>query len=164
MAITRRSPRSGPMFRLRAQRGRSATSSPTTALLRVGHVETRGALHVGVVNTRSMHLDAAASSRAMENTRRASGHSATLPKEARGSPYFESSKKKLLACFGCCGDIPEARPGRYCYVRTRKLLWLGQSITRSLVWNEDMNRAYERQKRAPSRAEIRVEKYVRHPP
>ena len=51
---------------------------------------------------------------------------------------------------------PGARPGRYCSERTRKLLWHGHSITRSLVWNEDMNRAYEGQKRAPSRAECRV--------
>jgi hypothetical protein len=54
--------------------GRSASSRPTTALLRVWDVKTRRALRVRAANTLSVHMDAAASSRAKENSERASGH------------------------------------------------------------------------------------------
>ena len=51
--VTRCSPRSGPMLRGRPHRGRSATYRPTKDLLRVGHVETRGALRVTMVNAQT---------------------------------------------------------------------------------------------------------------
>ena len=68
--------------------------TPATALLRVVRVENRPALRVRVGKTRSTHLDAAASRRAVENSKRTSGHSSNFPKQARGSPRSESRARE----------------------------------------------------------------------
>src|SRR5574338_1246433 len=62
-----------------------AKSTRFWALLRVGKVKTRGALRVKLENTRSMHLEAAASSRTMENSESASGKSAFFSRQTRAS-------------------------------------------------------------------------------
>ena len=55
----------------------------------------------------NMHLDVAAWSRWEENSKRASCHSATFPKQARGTTCFESSTRKLLSCFESVRPLPE---------------------------------------------------------
>ena len=88
--------------------GRRRKLTPATALLRVAHVETRVALRVRVENTRSAHLDAAASSRAMENSKRTSGHSANFPKQAGGSPLSDSrARKNCQRASGRAASYPE---------------------------------------------------------
>ena len=88
--------------------GRSASSRPTTALLRVWDVKTRRALRVRAANTLSVHMDAAASSRAMENSKRTSGHSANFPKQAGGSPLSDSrARKNCQRASGRAASYPE---------------------------------------------------------